>query len=158
MSRPLALTLCLTLLATPALRADDQDDPKAIAVKVTAAGAALFDARDAQGLAQTYADDARLDIYSKDKDTGALKLETKVGRAEIQASYEMMFKTLETIHARSTIEHARRLDADLIAFSGVFEPNTESTEPLKLPFTQVRARHGDSWKIVSLQLFIVFPK
>ncbi len=157
MSRHFAWLLCLMLLTATVVGADDQDDPKAIAVKVTAAGTSLFDARDAKGLAQTYTEDARLDLYSKEN-SGELKLETKVGRAEIQAGYEEMFKSQSVIHAKSTIEHARRIDADMILFSGIFEPNTESAEPLKLPFTQVRIRQGDSWKIVSLQLFVMLQK
>lgn len=156
---PTALALALGFCALSAGRADDPaDDPKAVALKVTAAGAAMFDARDAKGLALTYADDARLDVYSKEKGSTALKVETKVGRAEIQAFYEELFKNPGQVHARSTVEHARRLDDDVIAFSGVFEPNTENAEPLKLPFTQVRARQGDAWKIVSLQLFILPQK
>lgn len=148
--------LVFTLALAPvAARADD--DAKAIAVKATAAGAALFDARDAKGLAATYADDARIEVYSKDKDSSALKVEPKVGRAEIQAYYEEIFKTLSTLHAKNTVENVRRIDGDLIVFSGVFEPDAESAESWKVPFTQIRARQGDAWKIVSLQIFIV-PK
>lgn len=162
MSRKLMLaplTVCLALAAAPAVRADDKaDEAKAIAAKVTAAGAALFDARDAKGLALTYTDDARLDVFSKEANSSNLKVETHVGRAEIQAYYEKFFKETGAIHARNTVEHARRLDADLITFSGVFEPNTEAAESIKLPFNQVRARHGDAWKVVSLQLFIVPQK
>src|SRR4051794_35509698 len=63
----LVLTLGSVLASAPAARADEKDDEaKAIARKVTTAGAALFDARDAKGLALTYTDDARLEIYSKD--------------------------------------------------------------------------------------------
>jgi hypothetical protein len=158
----LALALALGLglaLAPAAARADDKaDDAKAIAVKVTTAGAAMFDARDAKGLAMTYTDDARLEVFGKDRETGSLKVETKVGRAEIEGYYESLFKNTGEIHAKNTVEHARRLDADLITFSGVFEPNAESAEPLKVPFTQVRTREGDAWKIVSLQIFIVLKK
>jgi ketosteroid isomerase-like protein len=150
----LALGLGLALAPAGARAGDKEDDVKAIAVKVTTAGAALFDARDAKGLAMTYTDDALLDVFRKDE-TGSLKVETKVGRAEIQGYYESLFKSMETIHAKNTIEYARRLDADVITFSGVFEPNAESAEGLKLPFIQVRTREGDAWKVVSLQLFIV---
>ena len=152
-----ALAVAATIVLAPAA-ARAEDDAKAVAVKTTAAGAALFDARDAKGLAATYTDDARIDIYSKEQNSAALKIETKVGRAEIQAYYEELFKNSAAIHAKSTIESARRIDDDLMIFTGVFEPNNESAESLKLPFTQVRSRQGDAWKIVSLQLFIAPQK
>ena len=134
------------------------EDAKAIAVKVTNAGAVLFDARDSKGLSLTYAEDARLEIISRDKDTGDLKTETRVGRAEIEAYYQQHFKSDSPIHARNQVEYARLLDPDLLTISGIFEPNTESSEAFKLPFNQVRARQNGEWRIVSLQLFIMLQK
>jgi hypothetical protein len=152
----LALTLAAVVLP---VRADDKaDDPKAVATKVTSAGAAMFDARDAKGLSQTYTDDARLEVYSKESGDGSsLKIETRVGQAEVKAYYDELFKMDGAVHARNTVEAARYIGDDLLEFAGIFEPNTEAVEPLKLPFHQLRKRSGDSWKIVSLQLFIV-PK
>ena len=152
-AHPAALAVALALALAPAARAED--DAKAIAVKVTAAGAAMFDARDAKGLAGTYVDDARLDVFSRPKDATTLKVETKVGRAEIQAYYEELFKNNDPVHAKSTVETARQLDDDTVMFSGVFSPNTEAAEPLKLAFTQVRSRQGGEWKIVALQIFAI---
>jgi hypothetical protein len=154
---PLALALGLVLASAPSARADEKDDEaRAIARKVATAGAAMFDARDAKGLALTYTEDARLEIYGKDS-AGALKVENKVGRAEIEAYYAEHFKNTGAINAQNTIDHARWLDSDLITFTGTFVPDTKAEEPLRLPFTQVRVRQGDAWKIVSLQLFII-PK
>lgn len=147
------------LAVIPAVRGEDKaDDARAIAVKVTSAGAAMFDARDAKGLALTYTDDARIEVYSREQGATTLKTETVVGRAEIQAKYEEMFKGSGQIHSRNTIEYARQVDAETIMFSGYFVPNTEDGDPLKLPFNQIRVRQGDAWKIVSLQLFIIPQK
>ena len=147
----LAAGLALTLSAAPS----KAEDAKQVAVKVTTAGAAMFDARDAKGLALSYAEDGRLEVISKEKDSGELKTETKVGRNEIEAYYRELFKSDDVIHARNTVESARLLDAELLTITGIFEPNTESGTPLKLPFIQVRVRRGGEWRIVSLQLFIV---
>lgn len=159
MSRPpfarLAAVLAVTLAAATARADDPADEARRVAVKVTTAGAALFDARDAKGLALTYAEDARLEVIIRDKDSGELKTETKVGRAEIQGYYQELFKSDHAIHARNTVEHARLLADDLLTISGVFEPNTEAADPLKLPFLQLRARRGGEWRVVSLQVFFI---
>jgi hypothetical protein len=155
----LAAGLVLALTTVTARAGAPDEDAKQIAVKVTTAGAAMFDARDAKGLALTYVEDARLEIIIKDKDSGELKTETKVGRAEIEAYYRELFgKSNEPIHARNAVEFARLLDADLLTISGVFEPDTERAEPLKLPFIQVRARRGGEWRVVSLQVYVVPQK
>ena len=159
MSRtPIFALLALGLALVPAARGDDKaDDAKGIALKVTAAGAALFDVRDAKGLALTYTDDARLDMYQKESDGGPLKVENRTGRAEIQGYYEELFKNDTAIHARSSVDAARFLGDDLVEFAGVFEPNTEAAEPLKIPYHQIRIRQGDTWKVVLMQIFII-PK
>ena len=164
--KPFAAIVVLVMLSIAAavgltVRAQAQapsNEAKEIAVKVTTAGAAMFDARDAKGLAMTYTEDARLEIYSRDKDTGELKVESRVGRGEIQSYYEDHFKSSDAIHARNTVETARRLDPATLTISGTFEPNTESAEPMRLPFNQIRTRKGDAWKIVNLQLFIMSQK
>ncbi len=158
MPRPSLALLFVTVFASIARAEAPADDARAIAVKVTNIGAALFDARDARGLALTYAEDARLEILARDKDTGELKTETKVGRTEIEAYYEQTFKSDGAIHARNTVEHARFLDPDLLLISGYFQPNTESTDSAKLPFSQLRDRKNGEWRIVNLQLFVFFPK
>jgi hypothetical protein len=154
----LALTLALafTLGNSPA-PALQGDDAKAIAVKVTTAGAALFDAKDSKALAATYLDDARLEIISRDKDSTLNKIEVKTTHAEIEAYYESILKTDTPIHAKNVVEHARLIQPDLLLITGIFTPDTESADPLNLPFVQTRQRQGDSWRIVTLQLY-VFPQ
>jgi hypothetical protein len=142
----------LALGWTSTARADDP--AREIAEKATKAGAALFNARDAHGLAATYAEDARLEIINRDS-AGALKTEPKVGRTEIESYYDNLFKSGGPIHARNSVEFARTISNDLITFTGVFVPDTQAEKPLKLPFIQVREKQGDVWRIVSLQLFII---
>lgn len=146
-----ASVLALSLAPMPAARADDA---RQIAEKVTKTGAALFDARDAKGLAATYTENARLEVISREKDTGALKIDVKVGRTEVESYYENLFKNNSPVHARNTIEFARLIGPDVITFTGVFVPDTEAAEPLRLPFVQVREKQGDDWRIVSIQVFI----
>ena len=136
----------------------DGDAARGIAGKATAEGAAMFDLRDAKGLSMTYTDDARLEVYSRESGGEGLKTEIRTGRADIQSYYENLFKSTITIHARNTVEHARLIEPGMLTISGVFEPNTESAEALKVPFIQVRTKQGESWKIVNLQLFIMPQK
>jgi hypothetical protein len=142
----LTLALCSTAWA---------DEARDLAEKATRAGEALFNVRDAKGLAATYTEAARLDVISREKDTGVLKVETRIGRAEIESFYESLFKGGQQPHAQNTIEFARTIGDDLLTFTGVFIPDTEAAEPLRLPFVQVREKQGDVWRIVSLQLFVV---
>ncbi len=155
----LAFGLIVTLAAAAAARADDPaEEARRVAVKVTTAGAALFDARDAKGLSLTYVEDARLEVSIRDKDSGELKTETKVGRTEIEGYYQELFKSDRAPHARNTVEHARLLGDDLLTISGFFELDTEAAESMKLPFLQVRARRGGEWRVLSLQVFVLFRK
>src|SRR4051794_17042813 len=109
-----ATAALLALALAPAARADEA---RAIAEKVTKAGAALFDARDAKGLAATYTENARIEVISRGKDTGALKTEVKIGRTEIESYYENLFKNNNPVHARNTVEFARAIGPDLITFT-----------------------------------------
>ncbi len=130
-----------------------EDEARHLAVKLTTAGAAMFDARDVKGLVQTYNEDARIEVISRDKDNGGLKTDTKVGRVEIEALYQDLFKPDQTIHARNNVDYARYVGHDLLAIGGTFISDTEAETPLKLPFIQVRSKSGGEWRIVSLQVF-----
>jgi hypothetical protein len=149
LSAPIAAALLTLAQAAPA------DEARDVAEAVTKAGVKLFDARDAKGLAATYTESGRLEVISREKDTGALKVEVKVGRSEVEDYYENFFKNGDPVHARNTVEFARKIGPDLVTFTGVFTPDTQAAEPIRLPFVQVREKQGDAWRVVSLQLFIV---
>jgi len=143
----------LALLASPA-RAEDEATK--LAVKLTTAGAATFDTKDAKAMAAYYTDDAQVLVVSKEKDTGAIKTEAKRGRGEIEDFYRELFKDAGTIRSKNTVTHARRIDPDLLLIVGDFQPDLVDND-FKLPFVQVRVRQGDRWLISSLQIIIV-PK
>jgi hypothetical protein len=94
----LAATLALSLPADAA-----GEDARATAEKLLTAGAKLFDAKDAKGLAATYTDDAVIRAISRDKDTRELKTEVYHGRDAIEMTYGAVFKGDATFHARNTI-------------------------------------------------------
>jgi hypothetical protein len=151
----LAAALTLALVSPAAARADDAD--RDIAVKALTAGAALFTAKDAPGIAATYDKDAVLTLFGKDKDTGELKSQVKHGRGEVEAYYrDDVFKSDSTYHAKNTVEYVRRVAPDLLLIAGYFEPDTESTKPMKLPFVQLRQKQGDVWRVMNLQVYIIF--
>lgn len=148
------LTLLVGLGLTIPLRAAIEDDQATmIAKQVTTAGAAMFSAKDAKGLAATYQENAQLIGIERSKE-GTIRLEIKQGRGEIQAFYESLFKDDAVFHARNTVEHARKIEPDLLLITGTFEPDAEAAEIIKIPFTQIRQREGNDWRIVSLQIVV----
>jgi len=160
MLRPITRTLAIVLtLPSLVLAAGPKDDEaKAVAVKVTTAGASLFDAKDAPALAATFTEEARLEVTIKEKDTNKYNTEVKQGRTQIEAYYRELFKSDATYHAKNTIEFAKEIAPDLILFTGIFETDSQAAEPLKLPFIQVRKKNGEAWQVVSMQVFVVLDK
>ena len=160
MSRLITLSLAIALTAPGFVRAAEpkDDEAKAIAVKVTTAGATLFDAKDAPALAATFTEEARLEATFKDNDAGSSKTEVRQGRTQIEAYYRELFKNDATFHAKNTIEYARSIGPNMILFAGTFVPDTQAAEPMKIAFVQVRSKHGEDWKVVSMQVFVVLDK
>jgi len=152
----LAVALPLSLLAVPAVAADDE--AKATAEKLLAAGEKLFDAKDAKGLAATYTDDAVITTLSRDKNSRAIETKTYIGRETIEKTYVDLFKGDATLHAKNTIKHVYKIAPDVLAIAGEFSPDTQATDPIKVPFVQVRVKQGDAWKIASLELLLLLDK
>ncbi len=162
MTRTLSFAAALSIAlaaAAPARAADLKDDEaKAIAVKVTTAGATLFDAKDAAALTATFTEDGRIEASYWEKDAGKYKVEVKQGRTEVETFYKDLFKGDASYHAKSTIEYARQVGPNLIMFAGYFVPDTQATDPMKVPFIQVRSKQGEEWRVVTMQVFIVLDK
>ena len=160
MLRTMILSLAVGLTAPLFVRAAEPKDEeaKAIAVKVTTAGATLFDAKDAAALAATFTEEARLEATYKGKDDNSSKTEVKQGRTQIEAYYRELFKGDATFHAKNTVEYAREISPNLILFAGTFVPDSQSTEPLKIHFVQVRSKQGEEWRVVSMQVFLAMDK
>ncbi len=157
---PLALAFALVFTAPVFVRAADpkDDEAKAIAVKVTTAGATLFDAKDAAALAATFTEEARLEVTFKGKDDATSKNEIKQGRSRIEAYYRELFKGDAAFHAKNTVEYARAIGPDMILFAGTFVPDAQAAEPWKIAFVQVRSKHGEDWKVVNMQVFVILDK
>ena len=160
MLRTMTLSLAIALTCPLFVRAAEPKDEeaKAIAVKVTTAGAILFDAKDAAALAATFTEEARLEATFKSKDESSSKTEVKQGRTQIEAYYRELFKTDSTFHAKNTIEYAREITPNLILFAGTFVLDSQAAESLKIHFVQVRSKQGEEWRVVSMQVFVALDK
>src|SRR4051812_5512804 len=152
----LAVTLALSPCAGTARPADDE--AKATAETLLTAGARLFDAKDPKGLADTYTDDAVITSLSRERNTRKIKTEVYRGRDAIEKVYGDVFKGDAAFHARNTIGHVHRIAPDVLVITGHFEPDTEASESIKVPFAQVRVKQGDAWKIASLELLLLLDK
>jgi ketosteroid isomerase-like protein len=147
----LAISLSLPL-------SDADADANATAEKLLAAGAKLFDAKDSKGLAATYAEDAVIRAVSRDGNTRELKTEEYRGRDAIEKAYGEVFNGDATFHAKNTIEYVRQPGPDVLVIAGHFVPDARASDPIKVPFVQVRTKQGDAWRISTLQLFILLDK
>ncbi len=147
----LAAILVATLIGTAALAADDGST--ALARQLTTAGAALFEARNAAGLANTFLDEAEIVMVSQG-DAGT-KRDVRRGHSAIEGLYTDLFRDGKSIRARNLVEHARFLGPDLLLISGTFELTSGTESPLTLPFVQIRQRSGADWKVQHLEVFLV---
>lgn len=128
MTRTTLVALAATLSLT--LPADAGDDANVTAERLLTAGAKMFDAKDAKGLAATYTDDAVIRVVSRDKDTGGLKTEDHHGRDAIEKGYGEVFKGDATFHAKNTIEYVQQPGPDVLVIVGHFEPDTQASDPI----------------------------
>ena len=145
------------VLLSPTVAPAANEDAKQLAQAILTKGAALFDSRDAAAMAATYAENAQITAYSKDKDTGALKTETARGRADIQKGYADLFKNRSrSTRCRNAVEDAHFVGPDLLVIRGTFILDVADEHPI--PFIQVRTKQGDNWFILNLQLFGVSKK
>ena len=153
MRRVAFLAVALTLGLSLAARAEDQD-AKTLAQSILDKGAASFDKHDAAAMAATYTEDAQLEWIEKDSASGAIKIDTKKGREEIEALYRDLFKdSKEATTSKNTVEYARFVGSELLVIEGEFQPNVANEG--KFHFIQIRLKQGDKWLMRSLQLFVI---
>ncbi len=155
MTRTVALALAAMGLVLGTAQARADDPALALARKLTDAGAATFNNLNAKTMAAYYTEDAKLTVESREGEQVTLK--EHVGHDEIEQFYYDLFENREpgTIVSRNHVEYARLLADDVLVIAGVFEPNTRDEKSLKVPFYQVRVKHGDKWLITSMRIFIV---
>ncbi len=145
--------LSLALLLPTAASADDMD-AKRLAQDILTKGAALFDTRDAAAMAATYMEDAEGILVIKDKDTGTYKAQVSRGRFAIERGYQNIFKDRKpATKSRNVVEYAHFVGTDLLIIHGAF--TLDVSQGVSFPFIQVRAKKGDKWLIMSLQVFVV---
>ena len=126
------------------------EDPTALADRLLTKGEELFNARDAAGLAATYADDARIELFLRQQ-SGGWDVKSYEGAEEIRSNYANLFNNEGSINARNVVEYARLVGDDLLVIAGTFEPDLASG--LLIQFEQLRVRDRDGrWLIRRLQL------
>jgi hypothetical protein len=143
------------LIAAPAF-AQDPDDAMQLARKLTEEGATTFNSANAKAMAAYYTHDAKVFLETKNESGAAVKEYS--GRDEIEGLYRDVFKNPGTIQSKNTVEYARLLAPDLLVIAGIFEPNQQAANPLKIPFYQVRKKQGEHWLMSSLRIFVVAEK
>jgi ketosteroid isomerase-like protein len=151
MARFVILSLAF-LLPTAPPPADQ--DAKQLAQAILTKGAALFDTRDAAAMAATYTEDAEIILVTKDEHTGTYKTQVTRGRSAIQRGYQDVFKDRKPgTTSRNVVEFAHFVGTDLLIIHGTFA--VDVSQGSSFPFVQVRAKKGDKWLMLSLQLFVV---
>lgn len=144
--------LALVLLTLPCAAQAQDDDAKAttLAKDILDKGAELFDKRDAAAMAATFVENGQIMAIKKESD-GRISTESRNGRVAIQQVYADLFKDRLPEHkARNTVESAHFLNDDILLIRGRFSLNRDQGDSIR--FVQVRAREGNEWKIVTLQL------
>jgi hypothetical protein len=105
-------------------------------------------------MAATYTEDAELTLVAKDKGTGEYKPQDTRGRAAVQRFYQDLFKDQKPgTRSRNMVEFAHFVGGDLLIIHGTFTPDVDQGGAF--PFVQVRAKAGERWLIMSLQVFVV---
>ena len=145
--------LCFALAGPSTTPAQDQD-AKRLAQDILNQGSALFDTKDAAAMAATYVEDAELSLIGKDQGSGTYKTQVTRGRDAIEKFYQNIFKDRQDgAKSRNVVEYAHFVGSDLLIVHGTFAPDADRGGAI--PFVQVRARRGEKWLMMSLQLFLV---
>jgi len=151
MCKRFLFTLILVVVPTAAFAQDDDAKAKAVAKEALDRGAALFDKREAGPMAATFVEAAQVILIKRSSDSGNIEVESRSGRPAIEAAYADIFKNRSPEHkARNTVESAKFLNPDLLLIQGKFALDAAQGDVIQ--FVQVRAREGDQWKVVTMQL------
>ncbi len=131
-------------------------DPKELAQEILTKGAALFDKCDAAAMAATYTEDAEILLIKDENNAGHYKIdEAYRGRAAIEKGYAKVFEDRDhALKLRNTVEAAHFVGPDLLLIHGTFTLDVSKPDA-SAPFLQVRTKQGDTWRILTLQLFAV---
>ncbi len=145
-----------TLVATTALfglltipRVEPRQDADTIANRLLREGETMFDAKDAQGLTESYRSDARIELLGS-SGTG-FRWNSYEGTAQIRKLYNDLFRNAKETKSRNVVEQSTLIGDRVLLITGTFEPDTSSG--LLLQFVQVRIKESDGpWLISSMRL------
>ena len=120
-----------------------------LAKELTDAGTRMFAAGDGVGLAAQYADNAEL-VEKTVEAVGPPTVKIRRGKEAISKIYENV-SNLTKFNLTNEVHFARHVTPDTLFIAGDLLMN-ENGVTKRLPFSQVRVKSGDSWKIVCLEL------
>lgn len=145
----------LTLMAVPTpsfaqqtLTPKDEAAMK-LAKELTDAGTKMFAAGDGAGLAAQYLEDAEIAEKTVES-AGPPTVKFHRGGDAIRKVYENI-KDLTKFNLTNEVHYARFVTPDTLFIAGDLLMS-DNGQTKRLPFTQVRTKSGDSWKIVCLEL------
>jgi hypothetical protein len=148
MSLHLFVTACLFVLPSP------PEDPVVLANQLLTQGSALFDKHDAAMMAWTYVENGEVQLIIKEQNSDTYKREVRTGRTAIQEGYADIFKDMTpSTHSRNVVESARFVGTTVLVIQGTFQPDTNKADTV--PFVQVRVKDGRTWKLLSVQLYVL---
>lgn len=120
-----------------------------LAKELTDAGTKMFAAGDGTGLAAQYVDDAEI-VEKMVESVGPPTVKFHRGGDAIRKLYENI-KDLTKFNLTNEVHYARFVTPDTLFIAGDLLMS-ENGQTKRLPFTQIRTKSGDSWKIVCLEL------
>lgn len=120
-----------------------------LAKELTSHGIELFIKGDGAGLAAQYVDDAEI-VMTTFEAFGAPTIQVTTGKDEIAKVYQTA-GSLGKMSPVNDVHFARFITPEILHIAGVFSI-TDQGETKRYPFTQIRKKDGDKWKIVTLEL------
>jgi ketosteroid isomerase-like protein len=149
----LATAVALSVLSVPAFAQENRtpkDEPAMkLARELTDAGTKMFAAGDGVGLAAQYLEEAEI-VEKTVESIGPPTVKFIRGGDEIRKLYENV-KDISKFNLTNEVHYARFVTPDTLFIAGDLLMSENATTK-RLPFTQVRKKTGDSWKIVCLEL------
>lgn len=142
------LSACIVIGGSMA-RADDALD---LAKKLTSEGAAMISSKNASAITDTYLEDARVEVLSRNESTGGLNRDVRNGKTEIRKLYDELFKVEGSIEAKNRIEHARFVGTELLLITGTLDL-THNGETSAFVFVQIRSKQSGKWLLTSVEIF-----
>lgn len=148
---PVILTLIASALPSSAQVTTTPHDTAAmqLAKELTDAGTRMFAAGDGAGLAAQYVDDAEI-VEKTVEPVGPPTVKFHRGGEAIRKVYENV-KDLTKHNLTNEVHFARFVTPDMLFIAGDLLMNVDG-QTKHMPFTQIRAKSGQTWKIVCLQL------